>query len=81
MIRLESVVVAVFGALLGMVMGVVFGSTLVIALKDEGLTELAIPWTWLIGFLVAAAGVGVLAAVFPARRAARLDVLTAISAE
>jgi putative ABC transport system permease protein len=81
MIRLESVVVAVFGALLGMVMGVVFGSTLVIALKDEGLTELAIPWTWLIGFLVAAAVVGVLAAVFPARRAARLDVLTAISTE
>ena len=81
MIRLESVVVAVFGALLGMVMGVVFGSTLVIALEDQGLTELAIPWTWLIGFLVAAAVVGVLAAVFPARRAARLDVLTAISTE
>ena len=81
MIRLESVVVAVFGALLGMVMGVVFGSTLVIALKDEGLTELSIPWLWLVGFLVAAAVVGVLAAVFPARRAARLDVLTAISTE
>ena len=81
MIRLESVVVAVFGALLGMVMGLVFGSALVLALEDQGLTELAIPWTWMAGFLVLAALTGVLAAVFPARRAARLDVLTAISTE
>ncbi len=81
MIRLESVVVAVFGALLGMVMGLVFGSTLVLALEDQGLTELAIPWTWMAGFLVLAALTGVLAAVFPARRAARLDVLTAIATE
>jgi putative ABC transport system permease protein len=81
MIRLESVVVAVFGALLGMVMGLVFGSALVLALEDQGLTELAIPWTWMAGFLVLAALTGVLAAVFPARRAARLDVLTAIATE
>lgn len=81
MIRLESVVVAVFGALLGLLMGVAFGSTLVLALEDQGLSELAIPWTWLLGFLVVAAVVGVLAAVFPARRAARLDVLRAIATE
>jgi putative ABC transport system permease protein len=81
MIRLESVVVAVFGAVLGVLMGVIFGSTLVLALEDQGLTDLAIPWLWLAGFLVAAAFVGVLAAVFPARRAARLDVLRAIATE
>jgi putative ABC transport system permease protein len=81
MIRLEAVVVAVFGALLGLVMGVLFGATLVLALEDQGLTELAVPVTWLAGFLVAAAVVGVLAAVFPARRAARLDVLRAIATE
>ena len=81
MIRLESVVVAVFGALLGMVMGVVFGSTMVLALKDQGLTELSIPWLLMVVFLVAAAVTGVLAAVIPARRAARLDVLKAIATE
>ena len=81
MIRLESVVVSVFGALLGMVMGVVFGSTMVLALKDQGLTELSIPWALMVVFLVAAAFTGVLAAVIPARRAARLDVLKAIATE
>jgi putative ABC transport system permease protein len=81
MIRLEAVVVAVFGALLGMVMGVVFGSTMVLALEDQGLTELSIPWWQMVIFLVAAAVTGVLAAVFPARRAARLDVLKAIATE
>ena len=44
MIRLESVVVAVLGGVLGTVMGVLFGATVVSALKDEGLTELAVPW-------------------------------------
>jgi putative ABC transport system permease protein len=81
MIRLESVVVSVFGALLGVVMGVAFGSTLVLALEDQGLSELAVPWLWLLGFLVLAAVLGVLAAVLPARRAARLDVLQAIATE
>ncbi len=81
MIRLESLVVGVLGGVLGTLMGVVFGSTLVIALKDEGLTDLAIPWPWLGGFLLLAAVAGVFAAVVPARRAARLDVLKAIGAE
>jgi putative ABC transport system permease protein len=81
MIRLESVVVAVLGGVLGTLMGVLFGSTMVIALKDQGLTDLAIPWPLLAGFLLLAAAAGVLAAVFPARRAARLDVLRAIGTE
>lgn len=81
MIRLESVVIAVFGALLGVVMGIAFGVSLVKALKDYGITDLSVPWGQLIGFIVAAAVVGVLAAVLPGRRAARLDVLKAIATE
>ena len=81
MIRLESVVVAVLGGVLGTLLGVVFGTTVVIALKDQGLTDLAVPWAWLSGFLLLAAAAGVLAAVVPARRAARLDVLKAIGTE
>jgi putative ABC transport system permease protein len=81
MIRLESIVVAIFGALLGLGMGLIFGATIVWALADQGLTELAVPFWWLVAFLFSAAILGVLAAVFPARRAARLDVLWAIATE
>jgi putative ABC transport system permease protein len=81
MIRLEAIVVAVFGAVLGVVMGVAFGSAVVRALRDDGLTDLAIPWSALVVFVVGSALLGVLAAVFPARRAARLDVLRAITSE
>jgi putative ABC transport system permease protein len=66
---------------LGTVLGVLFGATMVSALKDDGLTELSIPWAWLGGFLLLAALAGVFASVIPARRAARLDVLKAIGAE
>ena len=81
MIRLESIVIAVFGALLGLGMGLVFGLALMRALEDEGLTEVVVPWPTLAAFVVVAGVVGVLAALFPARRAARLDVLRAITAE
>jgi putative ABC transport system permease protein len=81
MIRLESIVIAVFGALLGVVMGIAFGIFLVRALNDQGITELSIPWGQLVGFVVASGVVGVLAAVWPGRRAARLDVLKAIATE
>ena len=54
---------------------------MVSALEEDGLTELSIPWLQLGGFLLLAAVAGVLAAVFPARRAARLDVLRAIGTE
>ncbi len=46
MIRLESVVVAVLGGVLGTVLGVAFGASMVTALKDDGLTDLAIPWAF-----------------------------------
>ena len=81
MIRLESVVIAVFGAVLGLGIGLAFGFAILRAVEDEGITEIAVPWLMLVVFVVAAAVVGVLAAVFPARRAARLDVLRAITTE
>jgi putative ABC transport system permease protein len=81
MIRLESIVIAVFGALLGVTMGVAFGVGLVRSLRDEGITDLAVPVPTLLAFGVASVVIGVLAAVLPARRAARLDVLDAITTE
>ena len=81
MVRWESVAIALLGAVLGIALGVVFGVALQSALSDEGLEVLAVPWARLAAFLVLAALVGVLAAVWPARRAARLDVLRAITTE
>ena len=81
MVRLESVAIAVLGAVLGVVMGVIFGVVLQQAIADQGIEVLQIPWLQLAVFVVVAALVGVLAAVLPARRAARLDVLTAIGTE
>jgi putative ABC transport system permease protein len=81
MIRLESVVIAVLGAVLGVGLGIVFGVTLMYALRDQGLERISIPVVQLVVFLVLSLVIGVLAAVFPARRAARLDVLRAIAAE
>jgi putative ABC transport system permease protein len=81
MIRLESVVIAVLGAVLGVGLGIVFGVTLMYSLRDQGLERISIPVVQLVVFLVLSLVIGVLAAVFPARRAARLDVLRAIATE
>jgi putative ABC transport system permease protein len=81
MVRLEAIAIAVLGAVLGIVMGLVFGVVLQQALADQGITDLAVPVWQLVLFVVVAAVVGVLAAVLPARRAAKLDVLKAITTE
>ncbi|MFW6774326.1 ABC transporter permease [Nocardioides sp. CPCC 205120] len=81
MITLESVVIALLGAVLGLVLGVVLGVVLMRALRDEGLEVVSVPVDQLALFGLAALVVGVLAAVLPARRAARLDVLTAVGTE
>jgi len=80
MVRVEAVIIAVLGAVLGLVVGVLFGWALQRALSDQGV-ELVIPVGQLIGMLVVAALLGVVAAIWPARRAARIDVLAAISYE
>ncbi|WP_435202242.1 ABC transporter permease [Janibacter sp. GS2] len=81
MIRLESIAIALLGALLGIGLGVVAGVAIQRSLVEDGITELAIPWLQLIVFVALAGVVGVLAAVVPAWRASRMDVLDAIAAE
>ena len=80
MIGLESVIIAIFGAVLGGLLGMGFGWALVASLADQGL-QLSIPWGWLASGVVGAAFAGVAAAAWPAFRASNLDVLEAISYE
>lgn len=80
-VTLESVVVAVMGAVLGVVLGLVFGVLLVHLLRDSGIRGLSVPWLQLASYLALAVLAGVLAAIVPARRAARMDVLAAIAEE
>jgi putative ABC transport system permease protein len=81
MIRWEAVIIAVLGAFLGLAVGLVFGWALVASLRDQGTSEFVAPVGRLVGFLVFAALAGMAAALLPARRAARTDVLTAIAYE
>ncbi|MCE0538439.1 FtsX-like permease family protein [Kineosporia rhizophila] len=81
MISAESVSTAVFGAVLGMALGLVLGLVLQRALVSQGLETLSIPWATLVVVLVASAIAGMFAAIMPAWRAVRLDVLRAITAE
>jgi putative ABC transport system permease protein len=81
MIRSESVILATFGALIGIVIGTLMGLALVSSLRQQGITQTSVPWVRLVEFLVLAAILGLVAASWPARRAARLDVLAAIATE
>lgn len=80
-VRWESVIIALQGTLLGLVIGLFFGWALVTALADEGIDRLAVPVPSLVAVIVLAGLAGVAAAVFPARRAAKLDVLRAVVTE
>ena len=79
MIRVESVIISVYGALLGLVVGLGFGWAIVRALADDGITEFSVPLLRVLLVLLVAAVGGVLAAAIPARRAAKMDVLQAIA--
>jgi putative ABC transport system permease protein len=80
MIRYESIVTALMGATLGLIVGVFLAALVAQALSGEGIV-FTIPWLQLVYFIIAAIIVGVLAAVIPARRAARLNVLEALQYE
>jgi putative ABC transport system permease protein len=80
MIRYESIVTSLMGAALGMVVGIFLAALVTHALSDEGIV-FALPWFQLVYFVLAAILVGILAAVLPARRAARLNVLEALQYE
>ncbi|MGW0122883.1 ABC transporter permease [Streptomyces sp. NPDC003327] len=81
MIRLESVVIALFGALLGLGLGMGWGTAAQKLLALEGLGVLEIPWPTILTVFVGSAFVGLLAALVPAFRASRLNVLTAIATD
>jgi putative ABC transport system permease protein len=81
MVRLESIAIAILGAVLGIGMGLAFGVGLQRAIADEGIDVLAVPWTVLIVLAVLSAVAGILAALLPARRAGKLNVLEAITTE
>jgi putative ABC transport system permease protein len=80
-VRWESVIIALFGTLLGLIIGIFFGWALVKALSSEGLNKLSLPPVRLIVLVILGALVGTLAAWWPARRAAKLDILQAIATE
>ena len=80
MIRYEAGIIATYGGVLGLVVGTFFGWALVSALSDQGIDQFAVSIPQLVLCLVAAGLAGVLAAVWPARRAAKLDMLRAIAA-
>jgi putative ABC transport system permease protein len=81
MIRSEAVIIALFGAVIGIILGTALGIAFAASLDHRGVTEIAIPYSRLVGFLVLAALLGLAAASWPARRAARLDVLAALAVE
>ena len=78
MIRYESVITALIGAVLGIVLGVVLAGLLVWRVD---FIDFSVPTVLILLFAVAAVVVGILAAIFPARRAARLNVLRALQYE
>ncbi|WNI15842.1 ABC transporter permease [Actinacidiphila sp. ITFR-21] len=81
MIRLESVVIALFGALVGLGLGLGWGATAQQVLASQGLGILKVPWPTIIAVFVGSAVVGLLAALMPAFRAARMNVLDAIATD
>jgi putative ABC transport system permease protein len=81
MIMWESIIVAVIGALLGVVVGLFFGIIVTAALSSQGIDVLSIPVAQIAGLVVFGVIAGLLAAILPARRAAKLNILEAIAYE
>jgi putative ABC transport system permease protein len=81
MVAVESVVIATFGALLGVLVGSALGAAVVRAVPDEFISVLSLPWRSMAIFLGLAVLVGLAAAILPAVRAARTDLLRAIAYE
>jgi putative ABC transport system permease protein len=81
MVVLEAVLISLFGAALGVVLGLVYGALLQKVLEPQGVTVLAVPGGQIVGFLLLGVVGGLLAALWPAITASRLDVLRAIASE
>jgi putative ABC transport system permease protein len=81
MIRWEAVIIALLGTILGLVIALFFGWAVIEALKDEGFSKFSPAFVQLAIIVVGAGLAAVVMSILPARRAARLDVLDAISHE
>ena len=78
-VRWESVITAVLGTVQGIIVGLLLGYAIVVALRDEGLNSFTVPWGAIIVVLVLSFVLGVVAAVYPARKATKVDILDAIA--
>lgn len=81
MLQVESIAISLLGAVLGVLIGVLFGASIQSVMAEDGLGVLDVPVLQLAIAVLVAAVVGVLAALWPSRRAGRLDVLRAIATE
>jgi putative ABC transport system permease protein len=79
MVLLEALIISLFGAVLGVAVGSLFGWAILPPLADQGLSDFSYPFVTIIIFVAVAGILGVAAAFFPSLRAARLNVLRAIS--
>lgn len=79
MITLEAVQISIFGAAMGILIGLGLGGAFLTVLADEGLDIISVPTGQLVGILLASAVVGVIAALWPAQRAAKTPPLDAIA--
>ena len=80
-VRWESVLTSVYGAVVGVAMGLVLGYVVIVALRDQGLTKYSVPISTIAAIIIIAFVVGIVAAVVPAWRATKLDILQAIATE
>ena len=81
MVRSESLVISLFGAIEGLILGMLFGWAIVAAMHSQGITHLTFPVPQLLIMTVLAGLAGVVAAIAPSRRAARLNILEAVTTE
>jgi putative ABC transport system permease protein len=81
MVRWEAIIVAIIGSLLGIVVGLFFGVAVTAALASQGIDVLSIPAVQIVGLVLFGAIAGLVAAILPARKASRLNILEAIAYE
>jgi putative ABC transport system permease protein len=81
MVRTEALVISTFGALEGLVLGSLLGWAIVVSMRSQGVSHLVFPVQQLLIVTIIAALAGLLAAISPSRRAARLNILRAVTTE
>ncbi|PZR03216.1 MAG: hypothetical protein DI525_10745 [Corynebacterium kroppenstedtii] len=79
MITLESIQLSLYGAIIGVNIGLYIGWMFMNVMKTQGITQIVIPWEHIIAMLIASAVVGIIAAVWPGIRASRISPLDVIA--